>query len=225
MLPAYYEFPDGGSVSLYDQLLVAPDSVAEFGAILFQFGGVATIVVVAIVGLARGKLNTGSVHFLLAGAVAAWSLTWIGSLLQTASLRNGLTIPRFSLEVGFWLQAVSIGVAIIGTILVAARRSGAHEPGTARGRPLGSRPTMTSSRFMWLVVAGRGHSSEQRGFTEDLDDAKANVNEHAERRRREGRTDWFGFVLDLDRPTVISPPGSTPPMLGWERVYFVDGRD
>jgi len=32
---------------------------------------------------------------------------------------------------------------------------------------------MTSSRFMWLVVAGRGHSSEQRGFTEDLDDAKA----------------------------------------------------
>ena len=34
---------------------------------------------------------------------------------------------------------------------------------------------MTSSRFMWLVVAGRGHSSEQRGFTEDLDDAKANM--------------------------------------------------
>jgi hypothetical protein len=31
--------------------------------------------------------------------------------------------------------------------------------------------------------------------------------------------------LDLDRPTVISPPDGTPPMLGWERVYFVDGRD
>ena len=62
---------------------------------------------------------------------------------------------------------------------------------------------------MWLVVAGRGHSSEQRGLTEDLDDAKANVNEHAELLRREGRTDWFGFVLDLDRPTVIAPPGST----------------
>jgi len=126
----YYGFPDGGSVSLYDQLLVSPDSGAEFGAILFQFGGVATIVVVAIVGLARGKLNTGSVHFFLAGAVAAWSLTWIGSLLQTASLRNGLTIPRLSLELGFWLQAISIGVTIIGTILVAARRRGAHEPGT-----------------------------------------------------------------------------------------------
>jgi hypothetical protein len=33
------------------------------------------------------------------------------------------------LEVGFWLQAVSIGVTIIGTILVASRRKGAHERG------------------------------------------------------------------------------------------------
>jgi hypothetical protein len=86
---------------------------------------------------------------------------------------------------------------------------------------------MTASKFMWAVVAGRGHTTEQlgRSFTEDLDDAKAKVNEHAERLRREGRTDWFGLVLDLDRPTIIAPPGSTQPMLGWERVYFVDGRD
>jgi hypothetical protein len=52
---------------------------------------------------------------------------------------------------------------------------------------------MTSFRFMWLVVAGRGHSSEQRGFTEDLDAAKANVTAHAARLRRKGRTEWFGF--------------------------------
>jgi hypothetical protein len=86
---------------------------------------------------------------------------------------------------------------------------------------------MTSSRFMWrLVVAARGHASEQRSYTEDLEDAKAKVNELAERLRREGRTDWFGFVLDLDRPTVIATPTrGTPPMLGWERVYFVDGRN
>ena len=47
---------------------------------------------------------------------------------------------------------------------------------------------MTASKFMWAVVAGRGYSSEQlgRSFTEDLDDAKAKVNEHAERLRREG---------------------------------------
>lgn len=86
---------------------------------------------------------------------------------------------------------------------------------------------MTASRFMWTVVAGRGHSSEQlgRSFTDDLDDAKAKVNEHAERLRRESRIDWFGAVYDLERPTIIAPPGSTQPMLGWERVYFVAGRD
>jgi hypothetical protein len=56
---------------------------------------------------------------------------------------------------------------------------------------------MTASTFMWIVVAGSGHSSEQlgRSFTEDLDDAKAKVNEYAERLRLERRTDWFGLVL------------------------------
>ena len=86
---------------------------------------------------------------------------------------------------------------------------------------------MTAPKFMWAVVAGRGHSSEQlgRSFTEDLDDAKAKVNEHAERLRGEGRTDWFGAVYDLDRPTIIATPSSTLPVLGWALVYFVDGRD
>ena len=67
---------------------------------------------------------------MLAGAVSAWSLTWIGSLLQSAGLREGATIPDgLTLEIGFWLQAVSIGVAVIGTILVATRRMGVHEDG------------------------------------------------------------------------------------------------
>ena len=36
---------------------------------------------------------------------------------------------------------------------------------------------------MWTVIAGRGHDSEQlgRGFTEDLDEAKAKVTEHVDR--------------------------------------------
>jgi hypothetical protein len=116
-MPYYgFQFADGGSVSLYDQLMVGRDGV-EFGGILFLFGGVATVVIVAIVGLARGKRTTTPVYSFLAGAVAAWSLTWIGSLLQTVGLRNS-DIAELSLEVGFWLQAVSIGVALIGTILV-----------------------------------------------------------------------------------------------------------
>ena len=124
----YYGFPGGLSVSLYDQLLVAQDGGLELGAKLFLFGGVATVVVVALVGLMRGERQSG--RGLLAGAVSAWSLTWIGSLLQSAGLREGATIPRgLSLETGFWLQAVSIGVAVIGTILVATRRTGPHEHG------------------------------------------------------------------------------------------------
>lgn len=125
----YYGFPGGQhSVSLYDQLLVAQDGGLELGAKLFLFGGVATVVVVALVGLIRGERQSG--RGFLAGAVSAWSLTWIGSLLQSAGLREGATIPGgLSLETGFWLQAVSIGVAVIGTILVVSKRTRAHEHG------------------------------------------------------------------------------------------------
>jgi hypothetical protein len=124
----YYGFPGGHSVSLYDQLLVAQDGGLELGAKLFLFGGVAAVVVVALVGLTRGERQSGPSF--LAGAVSAWSLTWIGSLLQSAGLREGATIPGgLSLETGFWLQAVSIGSAVIGTVLVVSKRTRAHEHG------------------------------------------------------------------------------------------------
>jgi hypothetical protein len=112
----YYGSAGGRSVALYDQLLMAQGGGSELGAILFLFGGVATVVVVAIVGLTRGERP--SLRAFLVGAVVAWSLTWIGSLLQSATLRENALSGRLSLEVGFWLQAVGIGVAVIGTILV-----------------------------------------------------------------------------------------------------------
>ena len=123
----YYGIAEERSVSLYDQLLVVQDGGLELGAKLYLFGGVAAVVVIALVGLTRGDRQ--SVRGFLAGAVLAWSLTWIGSLLQTADLRER-TIPRgLSLETGYWLQVVSIGVAVIGTILVVSKRTGAHEHG------------------------------------------------------------------------------------------------
>ena len=86
--------------------------------------------VVALVGLTRGERRSG--RGFLAGAVSAWSLTWIGSLLQTASFRQTAIPPEgLSLTAGFWLQAVGIGVTVIGTILVATRRTGAHEQDAA----------------------------------------------------------------------------------------------
>ena len=121
----YYRFPGGHSLSLYDQLSLSQDGGLELGAKLFLFGGVATVVVVAIVGLTRGERLSG--RGFLTGAVSAWSLTWIGSLLQTASLRE-TTIPEgLSLVAGFGLQAVGICVTVIGTVLIATRRTRAHE--------------------------------------------------------------------------------------------------
>ena len=122
----YYGFAGGQSASLYDQLLVAQEG-GELGAKLFLFGGVATVVVVALIGLIRGERQLG--RGFLAGAVSAWSLTWIGSLLQSAGLREGTFIGGLSLEAGFWLQAVSIGVAVIGTILVVSKRTRGHVHG------------------------------------------------------------------------------------------------
>jgi hypothetical protein len=122
----YYGFPGGRSVSLYDQRLVAQDGGYELGVILFLFGGVATVLVIAIIGLTRSERPSGGA--LLVGAAAAWSLTWIGTLLQTASLSES-AIGTLSLEAGFWLQAVSIGVVVIGTILVVSKRTRAHEHG------------------------------------------------------------------------------------------------
>jgi hypothetical protein len=60
---------------------------------------------------------------MLIGAVGAWSLPWIGVMLSTAQTSVGI-----SLEVGYWVQAVSIGVVIVGAIVVMAfARAKAHE--------------------------------------------------------------------------------------------------
>ena len=101
--------PAQGAISLW-QLLTSPVSrPADAGAPFYLFGGVATVAAVAIIALVRG--GRGPVlAALLIGAVIAWSLTWVGALLRASF--------GFSLEVGYWLQAASIGVVIIGTILV-----------------------------------------------------------------------------------------------------------
>jgi hypothetical protein len=54
----------------------------------------------------------------MAAAVAAWSLTWIGLMIREATFGGGI-----SLEWGFWVQASSIGVVVIGTIVVVAYRT------------------------------------------------------------------------------------------------------
>jgi hypothetical protein len=124
---SYYGFPGGRSLSLYDQLLVAQDGGLEVGAILFLFGGVPAVLVVAIVGLTRGERQSGRLPRRRGLSV----VSHVDRLTaKDRQLREETTIPQgLSSEAGFWLQAVSIGVAVIGTVLVATRRPGAHEHG------------------------------------------------------------------------------------------------
>ena len=124
----YYGFAipavPGKSFSLYRATTSGPTGGgSDLGAVLYLFGGAAPIAAVAIIGLARGGRRTG-LPLVLVGAVTAWSLTWIGILIRLGTFGT-------SLDIGFWLQAVSIGVAIIGAILVAPRRTGAHERGAS----------------------------------------------------------------------------------------------
>jgi hypothetical protein len=102
--------PPAGTISLYQATTSGPAGGSDLGAVLYLFGGVVPIVAVAITGLARGGRRT-DLPLVLWGAIAAWSLTWIGILIQVGSF-------GVSLDIGFWLQAVSIGVAVIGTIIL-----------------------------------------------------------------------------------------------------------
>lgn len=113
------------TTSLYQQLTLGPNGgSSDLSSLLYLFGGVAPVAAAAVVALVRGERRP-VLPALLVGAVVAWSLTWIGALLRLGTFLGA------SLEIGFWLQAVSIGVAVIGTILVATRRTGAHERGAA----------------------------------------------------------------------------------------------
>jgi hypothetical protein len=111
--------PDGSrTVSLYEQLVsLGPnDGGSDFGALLFLFGGVASVAVIAIMGATRGGLRPSAAT--MAAAVSVWSLTWIGLMIREATFVGGI-----SLEWGFWVQASSIGVVVIGTIVVVAHRT------------------------------------------------------------------------------------------------------
>ena len=110
-VPYYgFEGPAQRTLSLYEQQTSGAFEDGSLGRLLFLFAGVAIAISIAVVGVARREPEP-RVTSLLIGAVASWSLTWIGVMLSF----GGLSI---SLEVGYWVQAVSIGVVIIGTIVV-----------------------------------------------------------------------------------------------------------
>jgi len=118
----YYGGPVLGSdrtISLYDSVRLPGASSGEvFASRLYLFAGAATVGVIALVGIARTR--TWTPYALLAG-VAVWALTWLGVLIsQWGFLQH---------EVGYWIALASLGVALVGTIIVwLSSRSSEPEP-------------------------------------------------------------------------------------------------
>jgi hypothetical protein len=97
----------------------AEGPLEQLGALLNLFAGAATVGVVALLGVGRQR---GWTPRALVAGVAAWTLTWIGVLMN-------LEAAFGPYEVGYWVLLASMGVAIIGTVVVwVSARAHAREP-------------------------------------------------------------------------------------------------
>jgi hypothetical protein len=114
--------PGEDSVSLIRLLWTPAEGLLDhLGALLNLFAGAATAGVVALLGVGRQR---GCTPNALVAGVAAWTLTWIGVLLNQAGFG-----PH---DVGYWVLLASMGVAIVGTVVVwVSARAHAREPTTA----------------------------------------------------------------------------------------------
>lgn len=99
----------------------AEGPLEQVGALLNLFAGAATVGAVALLGVGRQR---GWTPRALVAGVAAWTLTWIGVLISQKA--------RFGpYEVGYWVLLASMGVAIIGTVVVwVSARAHARESST-----------------------------------------------------------------------------------------------
>jgi predicted permease len=113
--------PAEGTISLFRLIwLGAERPLDQVGVLLQVFAGAATVGVIALLGI--GRRRTWTPHALVAGA-AAWTLTWIGLLMSEAAFGSH--------EVGYWVLLASMGVAIIGTVVVwVSAKADAREPTT-----------------------------------------------------------------------------------------------
>jgi hypothetical protein len=98
-----------GPPSLYRLIMLTSRTLAErAGGFAYLFAGVATLAWVAIAGIRGTRPWT---PFALAAVTTAWSLTWIGTFIHQASILG----PK---EPGYWGLLVSIGVVVVGTVVV-----------------------------------------------------------------------------------------------------------
>lgn len=110
LLPA--DSSSSPTFSYYRLVTTTPDggTLQYVGGLLFLFGGAATVAWVALAGIRHGHHERRRMPSTLAAVTVAWSLSWIGLLVQASGF--------YGYEVGFWSMLASAGVVIVGTIVV-----------------------------------------------------------------------------------------------------------
>ena len=97
------------------------------GGLLFLFGGAATVAWVALAGLRHGHHERRRTPSILVAVAVAWSLSWIGLLVNLSGVYGDE-------EVGLWSMLVSIGAVLVGTIVVwVSGRHATQEADSAAG--------------------------------------------------------------------------------------------
>ena len=104
----YAEVRRPHSWSLYRLITTREAAAAVAGSYLYLFAGAAAIALISVAALRKPRAWAFPS---LASASIVWSLTWIGILLGGYGFYT-------SVNVGYWLMAVSIAVVVLGTILV-----------------------------------------------------------------------------------------------------------
>lgn len=115
-----------GTTTLYRQLIGGRSGLVEgIGGYLFLFGGAVTVGTVSIIGIRLRDRRW--VAPALAAAVAAWSLTWVGLLLDYLGLGG------YSFRVGYWCILGSLVLAVIGAVMAVRTSVPSVEPAIIEG--------------------------------------------------------------------------------------------
>jgi peptidoglycan/LPS O-acetylase OafA/YrhL len=123
----YTQFFDQVSISYYRLATASRGGTLEYvGGLMLLFGGTATVAWVALAGLRHGQHERRQTPSILLAVTVVWSLSWIGVVVSVSGV--------FGHEVGYWSMLVSVGVVIVGTVVVwISARPTKHEPDSTAG--------------------------------------------------------------------------------------------